>query len=220
MTGTIIAYAFIVLAGLGIAALLAKRWVDRRVSTPPSDSADKDKPLPDPTDEFGIRPLSDRTVKYGCGHEGHTEYVGHFYGLELEPTKEALKSREKCPQCVADAMRDVTIHCALCGLPIFPGEPVALYAGPKKAFRKEPGWVTKHDGQAVGCLRWDCCPSGGFFAGHWDGERVRSAFAGGSAAGEALRTGQVIVCGDVSDPDSVKRLDPGPERDPDGDGSN
>jgi hypothetical protein len=193
-----------------LGSIAAKVWVRQQ---PPTEPSNEDDALPEPTDEFGIRALSDKTAKYECGHDGPTEYVGVFFGLEMQPSEEALKAREKCPNCIVELMREDAIHCALCGLPIFRGEPVALYGGPKSAFRKEKGWVVKHHGQAVGCVRWGCCPSGGFFAGHWDGKAVHSAFQHGSAAAEALATGKMVVCGDVSDPDSVRHVDIEPEDD-------
>lgn len=209
MTSMTVAYALIVLGCIFTAAWLARRWLSKRPPTP-----EQEEPLPEPTEELGWRALTDDSVTYRCGHEGPSKWVAILFGLELEPRDEVLEKREKCPNCMTGPLFEGVIHCALCGLPVMPGDPVALYAGPKKAFRKEKGWVVKHlDGQAIGCLRWDCCPSGGFFAGHWDGERVRSAFAGGSAAGEALRTGQVVVCGDVSDPDSIGHIDTEPAGD-------
>jgi len=124
-----------------------------------------------------------------------------------------LRRRELCPDCLTAELRQVTIRCALCGFAIFPGEPVALYGGPKSSFRGTAG-TAEHDGQYVGCLRCDCCPSGGFFAGHWDGQRVVPAFAGGgSAAAEAMRTGQTVVCGDVSDPEGTRQIDPDQDQD-------
>ncbi len=205
----------IVLAALTLASIAAVRRFRGNVR---DREAGTEGGLPAATSEFGVRALSDQVVRYGCGHDGPADFIGIFFGQEMRPTGAALKNREKCPDCVIAPLRERVIHCALCGLAILPGEPVALYAGPKSAFRKEPGWVVKHDGQAVGCLRWDCCPSGGFFAGHWDGSRVVSAFAGGNcAAAEAMRTGQAVVCGDTGDPDSIKRIDLGPDRKPDND---
>lgn len=210
-----IAIAVIVLISLALASVAAIRHYRRKDG---GRDAAAEGDLPPATAEFGVRTLSDKVVSYGCGHDGPLEYLGIFFGQEMRPTEAALQKREKCPACVIEPLRQEAIHCALCGLAILPGEPVALYAGPKSAFRKEPGWVVKHDGQAVGCLRCDCCPSGGFFAGHWDGRQVVSAFPdGGCAAAECLRTGQVIVCGDTRDPDSIKRIDLDPDREPDND---
>ncbi len=56
------------------------------------------------------------------------------------------------------------IHCALCGLPIHPGDPVALYSdGPQTL-----SCATElEEGVVIGCLRFDCCVSAGFLAGVW-----------------------------------------------------
>lgn len=160
-----------------------------------------DAGLPAPTDRFEIVPKGDKKVRYACGHDGPKEYVGHFYGEEMEPSAEILKTREKCPDCQVAEMKPLVIRCAQCGLPIFPGAPVALYAGPAAAFTK--GWATMVDGQYVGCLRWDCCPSGGFFSGHWTSKGFRPAFGAGSAAAMAMASGGMVVVGDVDDPSSI-----------------
>jgi len=143
------------------------------------------------TDECHIEPDSDAKVKYGCGHTSWRDFHGVFYGESYGPASKK-RGRDTCPECVLAKTLSLSIRCALCGLVIMPGAPVALYAGPTSSFRKS--CATKHEGQFVGCLRWDCCPSGGFFAGHWDGEKVLPAFDGGNcAAAEALRTGRVVI---------------------------
>lgn len=153
--------------------------------------------LPPPTDRFEAVPKSDKKVRYRCGHDGWKDYIGHFYGEEMEPMKGILKSRKKCPDCQVAEMKEVTRRCALCGLPIMPGSPVALYAGPASSFTKE--WTTKVARYAMGCMRWDCCPSGGFFAGHWTGKEFRSAFDAGSAVAEVMASGQTITVSDLND---------------------
>lgn len=168
--------------------------------------------LPKPTDRFEIIPKSDKKVRYKCGHDGWKDYVGHFFGDEMDPSKEMSKSREECPDCQIASIKPLTRRCALCGLPIMPGSPVALYGGPNAAFNK--AWTTEVDGQAMGCMRWDCCPSGGFFAGHWTGEKFRSAFganAGMVAAAAAMETGNMVIVSDVNDPSSVSVVDIHPD---------
>jgi hypothetical protein len=51
-------------------------------------------------------------------------------------------------------------------------------------------------GSYLGCMRMNCCPSGGFFSGHWLGHNrggFRSMYDGDSAVVESFRTGKVIV---------------------------
>jgi len=159
--------------------------------------------LPEPTDELRVEPLSDELVTYKCGHRGADRYLLNAFGEELMPGEESLAAREKCPECLTADARANIIRCALCGHHIMPGEPVALYVD-DGGFN--PKWMTKLGRDVVGCLRWDCCPSGGFFSGHWDGEKVLPAFGEyGSAVEQAFKTGQV-VCGNIED------LKPGPKK--------
>lgn len=101
-----------------------------------------------------------------------------------------------CSSCEVPDMLTRTIRCILCANPIFPGSPVARYMVNAEMLKSEhvSSAAFTDDGiEAFGCLSMDCCPSGGFFAGHWDGNNVISPFAAGSAAGEAMATGKTII---------------------------
>jgi hypothetical protein len=143
-------------------------------------------------DEIRALPASGEMKDFACGHCGVSLYHMDLYGLVLHSNG---KSPEKCGQCAAEWFRSISCRCALCGLPIMPGDPVALY-GPSNKFKRQR--VTEVRSGVLGCMRWDCCPSGGFFAGHWTGKGFRPAFPDGQTVVERVfATGQTVV-GDLS----------------------
>ena len=145
----------------------------------------------DLTGKLRVIPKGKECVLYQCGHEGPRDYEIQIFDSILEPQKSLLNERLLCPNCVMTAAQEEIILCALCGRPIFPGDPVAIYVD-DAGFRDE--WKTKISStEVVGCLATDCCPSGGFFAGHWNGDDIVTPFKeGNTAAAEAFATGDVI----------------------------
>jgi len=122
-----------------------------------------------------IRPVaaSGEMKDFGCGHRGPKLYDLDLYGQVMRHNG---KVPDKCGECLTAELRAASCRCALCGLIIMPGDPVALY-GPSSEFKRER--VTRVRSGVLGCLRWDCCPSGAFFAGHWTGKGLRPAFPDG-----------------------------------------
>ena len=99
--------------------------------------------------------------KYSCGHRGPRRFAFNAYGVEV-----GYNNQEKlCPACALDLAYREIIQCSLCGLSIVPGSPVALYDASSPDLRKDG--ITFVGEFAIGCLRWNCCPCGGFFSGHW-----------------------------------------------------
>ncbi len=150
-------------------------------------------PRPDPTDTLACVGESGWKVKFACGHKAPRRFKIDFYGEVREPAKEVLKRRERCGPCAAAWLKDISIRCALCGCAILPGEGVAAYADDpsyKEAWKTRIG--SDKDG-VLGCMGWDCCPSGGFFAGHWTLDGFRPAYAHGSAMSEAIATGKPVI---------------------------
>lgn len=99
--------------------------------------------------------------KFKCGHRSKKALLD-VYGVEVRTDK------AYCPDCLIEYLKKEVIRCCSCRLPIFPDGPVALYSsGP---IFKDIGTRISEDGPYMGCLRWDCCPSGGFFSGHWNGK--------------------------------------------------
>lgn len=102
-----------------------------------------------------------------CGHRGFIRYNLSIKGARTK----ANWFESKCPECRIAELEKEFISCALCGLYIAPGDPIALYNASNEYVNP---WAQIHidpnqNRWAIGCMRWDCCPSGGFFAGHWLG---------------------------------------------------
>ncbi len=148
-----------------------------------------EEPMPEPTDSCEVIDRSGPMTPYKCGHEDAYSYGLSLYGERIGLNEKFFAERPFCGDCGLAKWTGHMIRCALCGFGIMPGDPVALYAGGAK-FRKEI--ATKVDGQWVGCLRWNCCPSGGFFAGHWTTNGYRPAFEHGSIVAEVMATGKPI----------------------------
>lgn len=129
------------------------------------------QPLPEPNDAIQAIAPPDMTRKYTCGHSGPERYRLNVYG---SLTKN-IHGERYCPDCMIQYVRKRTVRCALCGLPIYPDDAVALY------HESSEGLPYRDRGHRIescylGCLRWDCCPSYGFFAGHWTENGYQPAF--------------------------------------------
>lgn len=148
---------------------------------------------PEATDVVRVIREAGKPVPYACGHPFAPRFEIDCYGQELSLADEAVAKREKCGPCALEEFKRVVIRCGACGFAILPGDGVALYVDDRKTFPKRER-VTLHEKQVVGCLRMDCCPSGGFYAGNWDGTKFVPAFPGGmSAAATAMATGKAVV---------------------------
>lgn len=131
---------------------------------------------------------ADAQKKFDCGHTGPFTFSLSIYGTEFGP----FVGSEECADCVLEEAKEIAIRCALCGDAIVPGDPVALYYQGSPGLRLDI--ATKVDESAVGCLQMDCCPSGGFFAGHWTEQGFVPAFESGrNMVEESFATGEVII---------------------------
>jgi hypothetical protein len=151
-------------------------------------------PMPQSSDLCEITPGSDKRVSFDCGHDGPVSYAITLFGGVMALSEEGLLQRKMCAECCLRHMREGCIRCAVCGFAILPGSPVALYSG--GPIREDIATKTP-DGAFIGCLRWDCCPSGGFFAGHWDGKQFVSAFGGMTAAEQVMHSGETMIISDT-----------------------
>lgn len=139
------------------------------------------------SDEIGVVYFSSELYPYMCGHRGPRIYTLSVYGQ----LSDEIRNFDLCPGCFIQHIAEATIRCASCGLPIFPGDGVALYHQSSDGL--DLSVATKVRDHVIGCLRRDCCPSGDFFAGHWSGKKFKEAFPGGvPAAVAAFETGQVV----------------------------
>ncbi|MDD5165399.1 MAG: hypothetical protein PHG25_02580 [Candidatus Pacebacteria bacterium] len=118
--------------------------------------------LPPSNEHIALESPSKKTRVSKCGHVGPKTYHLNLYGIR---SIEFSAKEAECPSCLTARIKKEIIRCAVCGLPICPGEGVALYSIESPGIRKEIATIV--DDAVIGCLRWSCCPSGGFFAGHW-----------------------------------------------------
>ncbi len=145
------------------------------------------------TDNLGVVKRAGKKVPYACGHIDSAKFRHDFYGEVREPTDEVFAAREKCGECMLASVMEVAIRCAACGFVIWPGDPVALYVD-NSSFNVAWKKTIEEPPQVVGCFRRGCCPSGGYFAGHWSESGFKPAFSGGaSAAATAFSTGATVA---------------------------
>lgn len=102
-----------------------------------------------------------------CGHRG---FVGFSVSVKGARSYKKWFSKE-CPQCCIERFNKDIVLCALCELPIIPGDAVAVYDANHPEIRREHAHIIKDQrGEwALGCLRWNCCPCAEFFSGNWMG---------------------------------------------------
>ncbi len=126
--------------------------------------------LPKPTQECKVLWRSWFKRDYKCGHRDSRRFRVSMFGMETKK----LSQHEQCPQCFMEEVKKHTIFCALCGLPIMPGDGVALYDDDNDGIREN---ATHIDNFVIGCIRWECCPSGGFFSGYWTKQGFKSGLS-------------------------------------------
>lgn len=147
--------------------------------------------LPMPLEACVIHSREGKVIDYECGHQDTIEFQVDLYG------KSACRKRKEmdpkwCADCLLAEVKKISIRCGLCGYVIMPGDEVALYVDDKKLF-PHAAWKTLVEDQVVGCLRWDCCPSGGFLSGRWTPHGYKPLFKHGSMVGEAFATGKPVI---------------------------
>ena len=127
------------------------------------------------------------TIFKECGHAGSLQAKIEIWGKELGPAPDRL-----CPVCLFVFLKSHTIRCAMCGCGIIPGEAVALYHKSSGGLHLDKATFVRES--VIGCLLWDCAPTGAAFAGHWTENGFKSAFAsGGTILSEVARTGQTFA---------------------------
>lgn len=126
--------------------------------------------LPEPVSECLVTWRSWFRRTYKCGHRDSRRYRVSVFGMKTK----TVRQDEHCPKCFIEDVKKYTIFCARCGLPIVPGAPVVLYDAGNEGIRDN---ATHIENSVVGCLRWDCCPCGAFFVGHWSKDGIQAAFS-------------------------------------------
>ncbi len=146
--------------------------------------------LPKATDRVEVIDRSEGRQVYACGHEDADRFDLELYGERQRFNDAYFKDKPYCGDCLLKFVMEGSIRCAACGLIIRDDDPVALYSSGDGLGRYPSTLV---DGQYVGCMRWDCCPSGGFFSGHWTSQGFKPLFASGnSVVGEVFATGEPV----------------------------
>jgi len=145
-----------------------------------------------------------RIIKAQCGHDRyeHDRFQINDQFLDTSPKprftawqwwrSQRLGWRPKlCQNCEGERSFQEIIVCAMCGEPIFVNNPVSTY-GIRGGTDENLPWLKYATRLAdspdifVACLGMNCCPSAGFFAGHWNGSGVVSLYRTGTAAGDML----------------------------------
>ncbi len=98
---------------------------------------------------------------FECGHTGPTWFYAHVYGLPGD----RIDNIDECPSCYVKRLKDQVARCAICGLPIFPGNDVVLYQGDHHKIRYDIATIVNN--KVMGCLRINCCPPFTPLAGSW-----------------------------------------------------
>ncbi len=125
--------------------------------------------LPESSDK--IEPISSSWLKkkYSCGHRGPRKFSLFVHGISVDSTKH----NDLCPECLIEEVKRTVIRCGFCGLPIFPGDGVALYHPTTQGLDLAIASFVDPD-SVMCCMRWDCSPHSSFlFAGHWTKDGFR-----------------------------------------------
>lgn len=141
-----------------------------------------------------------------CGHETKIWDIcaaqGEKHIIKMIPQNGQLPYCHKC-------FSAMTIRCAWCGKPIFPGEPVTLYAAGEN-FRVPDYAVVfnKKPLQVVGCLRVRCADTGADRMGFWmpPGQvlRVQSPMEQMIQRFSQNGENRVVIIGDLQNPSSAQ----------------
>lgn len=116
--------------------------------------------LPPTNDHVTVERCSPSSRIYPCSHLGPEWFALNIWGLKSFE----FKKNERCAVCEIKRIKKYCIRCAVCGLPICPGDGVALYHNSSPDILPS---ATVIGDSVLGCMRWNCCPSGGFYAGNW-----------------------------------------------------
>jgi hypothetical protein len=132
------------------------------------------KQVSDVADSISIHERSGPRIRFGCGHEGESEFMFMVYGQHAKMSERTMETRSHCADCHVAILRLQVIRCCTCGFPIFPGSQVAFGdVGSSRGRWKETLFqTTTGDGRtlthAVSCAGTDCI-EGAAVNGIWTG---------------------------------------------------
>jgi hypothetical protein len=118
--------------------------------------------LPASNDQIELVDTGGRAVTAKCGHSSSEDLIFDVYGVKITGDGQRI-----CPDCGKTELHRITLRCALCGLPILPGNSVSIYDISGADVRAEIAFRVGDD-QVLGCCTMDCALPGAF-AGHWGG---------------------------------------------------
>lgn len=148
-------------------------------------AGDTSKEMLPTNDRFEVVWRSWFQKRYPCGHRASRRYQFHTYGADTLK----ISGHERCPDCHLAHLKAISIRCCFCGHIILPGESVPVYSPDSPGVIAEYATSVDEGRGVIGCLRWGCCPSAGFFAGHWTEQGFRPAFEGRSFSEDVAREG-------------------------------
>lgn len=120
--------------------------------------------LPATNDQIVLVDSRGAIVTAKCGHSSHEQLIFNVYGLEITG-----EGQQFCPDCSKKELTEIVIRCALCGLPILPGNAVSIYDIGGADIKADIAYRVGED-QVLGCVGMDCSLPGAF-AGHWAGPK-------------------------------------------------
>lgn len=129
---------------------------------------------------------------YACGHKGSRKFSISLFGGKLK----TISQKRHCSNCFLNLLKKVAIRCAVCGFGIMPGDGVAVYSAENEFLAGVMYTKTENKG-VIGCMRMNCCPTGGFFAGHWTENGFKPAFENGMSAVEKCMATEKVVIGNI-----------------------
>ena len=136
------------------------------------------------TVEVELEEISDATLKFTtCEHFGARHFKLKVWNdvLEFKIPEVLIRKVDTveivdgiCPECFALKVSASAIRCCKCGKTILAGDSVSLY--PKNSEGVDDEIAEYIETSAIGCMKIDCCPSAGFFAGHWTANGFKPLF--------------------------------------------
>ncbi len=119
--------------------------------------------MTDKKPDHRVVPLDKETARFKCGHSGPARYGHVIFGKRFDLKPEVLRGRDRCGQCLLDAITEGATQCGQCGDPIFKGADCVIFEG------------------KICCLKTSCSPGPlGCEVGVWDGRQFVDGILAGT----------------------------------------